>query len=114
MDKIKVYQDVLNEGHYKLLSDNLEIIKEDDLLLFEEGIPGFEDLSDFIIVIIIVSPFDVYIVIGFSLICPWLFLCFPCFFLGFLQGKDFQHFLPNLLRSHPNPSLVDFLCFGPR
>ena len=23
MDKIKVYQDVLNEGHYKLLSDNL-------------------------------------------------------------------------------------------
>ena len=49
MDKIKVYQDVLNEGHYKLLSDNLEIIIEDDLLLFEEGIPGFEDLSDFII-----------------------------------------------------------------
>ena len=37
------------KGHYKLLSDNLEIIKEDDLLLFEEGIPGFEDLSDFII-----------------------------------------------------------------
>ena len=36
MDKIKVYQDVLNEGHYKLLSDNLETIKEDDLLLFEE------------------------------------------------------------------------------
>ena len=34
MDKIKVYQDVLNEGHYKLLSDNLESIKEDDLLLF--------------------------------------------------------------------------------
>ena len=29
MDKIKVYQDVLNEGHYKLLSDNLEIIKDD-------------------------------------------------------------------------------------
>tara|TARA_A100001015_G_C14983821_1_gene710651 strand:+ start:800 stop:1282 length:483 start_codon:yes stop_codon:yes gene_type:complete len=49
MDKIKVYQDVLNEGHYKLLSDNLETIKEDDLLSFEEGIPGFEDLSDFII-----------------------------------------------------------------
>ena len=49
MDKIKVYQDVLNEGHYKLLSDNLETIKEDDLLSFEEGIPGFEELSDFII-----------------------------------------------------------------
>ena len=49
MDKIKVYQDVLNEGHYKLLSDNLETINEDDLLSFEEGIPGFEDLSDFII-----------------------------------------------------------------
>ena len=31
MDKIKVYQDVLNEGHYKLLSDNLEIIKRLDI-----------------------------------------------------------------------------------
>ena len=48
MDKIKVYQDVLNEGHYKLLSDNLEIIKEDDLLSIYKNFISNDDSIYFI------------------------------------------------------------------
>ena len=31
------------------------------------------------------------------------------FIIGFLQGKDFLKYLPNILGSPPNPSLVDVI-----
>ena len=60
-DKIKIYQDVLDEGHYKLLNNNIDKIASEDIIFFSDGIPGFEDLTDFIICPIInYEPFQVF------------------------------------------------------
>jgi len=60
-DKIKIYQDVLDEGHYKLLTNNIDTIHSEDIIFFSDGIPGFEDLTDFIVCPIIdYKPFQVF------------------------------------------------------